>query len=290
MNRQKAKASGPRLRLAATLWTLLHHPTRKREWSLARKVKTIAAAGFEGVQASFHPQMGEITRKHGLALLGAFDAEDPLHFDEQVRQLKTADAVIANVQVAEHDTSLEETLRYTIAVLDSGKRHGLKLQIETHRGTATETPEKFSALASAYRDATGELLPVTWDHSHFAVTKHMRPEDYSRRLLTDLELIGHSRLLHCRPFNGHHCQIALTDSRGRRTPEYRAWLLFAQDLFAAWISAAPADAELWVVVEQGSALSGYNLSVFNAPWTDALVCAEDLRRIWNDLTCVGRAR
>jgi len=38
------------------------------------------------------------------------------------------------------------------------------------------------------------------------------------------------------------------------------------------------------VVEQGAAFGGYNLSVFNPPWTDALVCAADLRRIWNELT------
>ena len=284
MIRRKRKPSGPRLRLAATLWSLLHHPTSKREWSLARKMKAVAAAGFEGVQAAFNPEIGELARGHGLALIGAFDADDPARFNDQVSQLKTAGAIVANVQVAEHDTSLEETLRYTLEVMAAGKRHGLGLQIETHRGTATETPEKFDSLASAYHQATGELLPVTWDHSHFAVTKHMRAEDFSRRLLTNTQLIGHSRLLHCRPFNGHHCQIALTDSRGRRTPEYRAWLLFARDLFATWISAAPASAELWVVVEQGSHLSGYNLSVFNAPWTDALVCAGDLQRIWDDLT------
>jgi len=273
-----------RLRLAATLWSLLHHPSRKREWTLARKVEEVAAARFDGVQAGYSPDIGALSRKHGLALIGAFDADDPLRFDEQVRQFKAAGAVMVNAQVAEHDTSLEETLRFTLGLLEVGHHHALPVQIETHRGTATETPEKFAALASAYKAETGSLLPVTWDHSHFAVTKHMRTEDFSRRLLTDLPLIGHSRLLHCRPFNGHHGQIALTDHRGRRTPEYRAWLDFARDLFSAWISAAPRDAQLWAVVEQGSEASGYNLSVFNAPWPEALLCAKDLREIWQELS------
>jgi hypothetical protein len=124
---------------------------------------------------------------------------------------------------------------------------------------------------------------VTWDHSHFAVTKHMRPENFSQRLLTSPDLVRRSRLFHCRPFNGHHCQIAVADSRGRRTPEYVAWLTFVRDLFAQWLSGAPDDAELWVVVEQGATLGGYNLSVFNPPWEDAQRCARDLRSVWRRL-------
>jgi hypothetical protein len=38
------------------------------------------------------------------------------------------------------------------------------------------------------------------------------------------------------------------------------------------------------VVEQGSEASGYNLSVFNAPWPEALLCAKDLREIWQELS------
>jgi hypothetical protein len=276
--------SAPRLRLAATLWSLQQHPTPKREWSLARKVAEIAAAGFEGVQSVYRPEIGPLSRQHGLALLGAFDAEDPKRFRAQIADLVAAGATIANAQVAEHDTPVPQALAWTLALLKEARRQGLPVQIETHRGTATETPEKFYAIARGYKKATGELLPVTWDHSHFAVTKHMRSEHYSERLLVAPALVRHSRFIHCRPFNGHHCQIAITDGRGRRTPEYRAWLAFARDLFAQWLAGRPADGELWVVVEQGSEAGGYNLSVFNSPWEDAQVCAADLRRLWRQLT------
>lgn len=274
---------GPRLRLAATLWSLVEHPSPRREWSIARKVAAVADAGFEGVQAVFSPEIGELAREHGLAYIGAFDAEDPSRFRTQIGDLLSANARLGNAQIAEHDTPARQTLAWTLRLLREAGRQGLPVQVETHRGTATETPEKFAALARGYRRATGKLLPVTWDHSHFAVVKHMRPEHFSRRLLTDPDLVQCSRLLHCRPFNGHHCQIALTDSRGRRTPEYLAWLRFARDLFIQWRAGASPEDELWVVVEQGSAAGGYNLSVFNPPWDDARICARDLRALWRSL-------
>jgi hypothetical protein len=273
----------PRLRLAATLWSFVGHPSPGREWSLDRKVAAIAAAGFEGVQSVHRPEIGALARRHQLALIGAFDAEDPANFRQQIADLVADGAAIANIQVAEHDTPPAQALKWTLAVRRECRRQGLRWQIETHRGTATETPEKFAAIAAGYRRATGELLPVTWDHSHFAVTKHLRPEHFSARLLTAPALVQRSRLIHCRPFNGHHCQIAVTDARGRRTPEYHAWLVFARDLFAQWLAGAAGGAELWVVVEQGSAAGGYNLSVFNPPWHDALVCARDLRALWRSL-------
>ena len=77
----------PRLRLAATLWSLLHHPTLKRKWTLQRKLTAVAEAGFfDGVQSVFRPAIGSLAEEHGLGVIEAFDADAPARFDEQVRQ------------------------------------------------------------------------------------------------------------------------------------------------------------------------------------------------------------
>jgi hypothetical protein len=68
-----------------------------------------------------------------------------------------------------------------------------------------------------------------------------------------------------------------------RTVECRAWPAFVRDLFAQRLAGGPTDAELWVVVEQGATLGGYNLSVVNPPWEDAQRCARDLRSVWRRL-------
>ena len=43
---------------------------------------------------------------------------------------------------------------------------------------AVEGDGRFEAIARLYRKATGELLRVTWDHSHFAVSKHIMAPDF----------------------------------------------------------------------------------------------------------------
>ena len=63
---------------------------------------------------------------------------------------------------------------------EEGRKLGLEPAIEMHRDTCTETPEKTYALADAYQKATGELLPISWDFSHFAVVKHLVPGQFRR--------------------------------------------------------------------------------------------------------------
>jgi len=281
-------AGKPRLRLAATLWSLLHHPSKEREWTLARKVAAVKKAGFEGVQAAYRPELYPLLEQHGLAYIGALDASDPGQFARQVGELVAAKAVVANAQIGDHDTPTAEAIQLALAILAEAKRQGLRLQIETHRDTATETPEKFEAIAEGYEKITGELLPVTWDHSHFAVVKHLRPDDFVPRLLASPALVRRSRLIHCRPFNGHHCQVPVTDRRGQLTPEFRDWLVFAHALLAQWREGAAAGDELWIVPEQGAAQSGYNLTGFNRPWADAQVCAREVRRLWSEQEPAGR--
>ena len=250
---------------------------------MPRKVAAIKAAGFEGVQAAYRPELMPLLRQHGLAFIGAFDATEAADFPRQIRELVQAGAVVANAQVGEHDTPPKQAVRLAVRVLAEAARQGLRLHIETHRDTATETPEKFLAIAAGYRRATGRLLPVTWDHSHFAVAKHLQPGDFAVRLLTTPALLQHSRLFHCRPFNGHHCQIPVTNRQKRLTPEFRNWLPFARALFVQWRAGASPGDELWVVPEQGAEFNGYNLSVFNSPWADAQACARELRRLWREI-------
>src|SRR6202012_1496148 len=98
-----------------------------------------------------------------------------------------------------------------------------------------ETPEKFYALADAYERATGELLPTSWDFSHFAVVKHLVPENFVERLLVRKDLVQRAQQFHFRPFNGHHVQVPITDGKGNLTQEVRDWLPFAEALLNIWL-------------------------------------------------------
>jgi len=100
------------------------------------------------------------------------------------------------VQLAGDEMLTPEALELTISLLTEGRRIGLEPAIESHRGTCTETPEKTYALADAFQQQTGELLPISWDFSHFAVVKHLVPENFVQRLLVRPDLIQRAQQFH----------------------------------------------------------------------------------------------
>jgi hypothetical protein len=269
-----------RLRVAATLWSLLHHPAFDHEWSLAEKVAAIAEAGFDGVQAPWRADLPAELARHNLKWIAAVDAGDPSQFAAQLKQFQRPEVPLINAQLGDHDTSLDETLAMAITLLTEAERQGLHVQIETHRDTATETPEKFAALARSYRECTGKPLPVTWDHSHYAVVKQLRPEEMTARLLAETQLNERSSLLHCRPFNGNHTQVPVSAPHGGLTREFMLWIDFMRQIFERWLASPDHPNELWIVPEIGAGPNGYHLSVFPPAWPEAQRCATELRQLW----------
>ena len=88
-----------------------------------------------------------------------------------------------------------------------------------------------------------------------------------------------------RPFNGHHCQIPVLNAAGRRTPEYRDWLVYSAALLAH-LRAQDTTEPVLAVPELGHAAPAYGLSCFGDTWRDAQAVARDLRQQWN---LAGRA-
>lgn len=97
---------------------------------------------------------------------------------------------------------------------------GARVHLEVHRDTCTETPEKTEAIIEGYTQATGKAPLVNFDFSHPAIVKHLNAENYADRLFEDVDTFQQGNLWHMRPFNGHHCQVAVTDGKGNFTPEY----------------------------------------------------------------------
>ena len=158
----------------------------------------------------------------------------------------------------------------------------LEISIEVHRDTCTETPEKTYALADAYFADTGQLLPITWDFSHFAVVKHLQPKDFSARLLERPDLVTRASQFHFRPFNGHHCQVPVTNGDGSLTRELREWLPFVADTFSLWFDAnRDTEREIFVVPEMGPASSGYNLDGLPNSWEEAVKLRPILENLWH---------
>jgi len=275
----------PILRHIANLWTFLGHPSRAQEWPLDQKLAAIKQAGFDGVCWAGSPELNEGLKRHDLIFVGGMASGNAADFPRLLREQKACGARHVNVQLADDARNTSEALELARVLLAEGRQLDLEPAIESHRGTCTETPEKMYALADAYRKLTGELLPVSWDFSHFAVVKHLVPENFIGRLLVRPDLIQRARQFHFRPFNGHHVQLPITDGQGNLTPEVKDWLPFAEALLQCWLGGnRDSGREIFICPELGPVTGGYALSMFPNSWEDAKILRGVIDRLWKKLT------
>lgn len=269
----------PRLRHIANLWTLVGHPSQQSEWSLERKIRAVKAAGFDGFTTRLTPEHKHWADKLGLIGVGFVAASNAAKFAGLLREQKAAGAYHVNVHLAAHDTPPAVALGLAKKLMRAAQKLGVEAAIEVHRNTCTETPEKTYALADGYQKATGQLLPLTWDYSHLAIVKHLQPP-YWLRLGGRPDLIQRAQQFHFRPFNGHHCQVPVTDGRGHLTPEVLDYLPFAEKVMATWLAAAPPGRELFAVPEMGPLWLGYNLHGLPGSWAEAKTLRGELEKCW----------
>jgi hypothetical protein len=228
--------------------------------------------------------VAKAAKKHGLMVMGFFSSGNAAEFQKLLQANKDAGAHHINVQLADDDTLTPEALGLTLRLIDEGHKLNIEPAVEVHRDTCTETPEKTYALADAYQKVTGELLPMTWDFSHLSVVKHLKTEKYIERLIVRPDLIQRAQQFHFRPFNGHHCQVPVTDGRGNLTSEVKDWLPFAEAVLATWLAGKQDGREIFVCPEMGPLAGGYNLSAFPDSWEDAKVLRLEIDKLWQKLT------
>src|SRR5438067_6362324 len=266
----------PILRHIANLWTVMEHP-----WSLDEKLRAFADAGFDGVCWAGSPELRVGCEKYDLVFVGGMSSGDAADFARLLQEQKDCSAVHVNVQLSDEDVLTPEALELALALNREGKRLGLVPAIETHRDTCTETPEKTYALCDAYEKSTGELLTLSLDFSHFAVVKHLAPENFASRLLVRPDLIQRAQQFHFRPFNGHHAQVPITDGQGKLTQEVEDWLPFAEALLKCWLDGNKnSEREIFICPELGPVKGGYALSTFPDSWEDAKVLRVEIEKLW----------
>ncbi len=275
----------PSIVFAASLWTLEGYPQPKRkEWSLARKLKEIAAEGFDAVEGTARPELKEGLAKNGLRYCGLFAAEDKRTFAPLLRAQADAGAERVTVQIRPAAASPATALAKVRHLMNAAGRLKLPAGLETHRGTITETPEAIVALADAYQREEGLPLPLVWDPSHPAMVRHLKPFQFSEKLLQRTDLVQNASMVHCRPFNGQHAQIPVWNNAQRFTPEFREWLAFMESFLACWLAGPRPNNELWICPEIGPVgIHGYNLTTMPPSWPQAIACRQELTRIWRRL-------
>src|ERR1043166_7486950 len=158
----------------ANLWSLVGHPSPETEWSLERKIRAVAEAGFDGITTRLTPEHRRLAEKYGLKhLVGFISSSDPDEFAERIREQKEGGAVHINVQMDDHDTPPATAVKHWRLLKQEADKVGVIASLEVHRDTCTETPEKTYEIAERYHRATGHLIKFTFDFSHLACVKHL---------------------------------------------------------------------------------------------------------------------
>jgi hypothetical protein len=258
---------------------------------LDQKLDAISAAGFDGVCWAPNAQLWSGAQQRGLIFVGGMVSGTLANFPSLLNDLSRYGARHVNVQLVLDDVLTPEAVQLAVELVRQARELGLEPAIETHRGTCTETPEKLYALADAYEQQTGELLPISWDFSHYAVVKHLVPENFAERLLIRPDLIQRSQQFHFRPFNGHHAQVPITDGQGALTHEVVDWLPFAEAILECWLRTNwRQERELFICPELGPIVGGYALSSFPNSWEEVLALREVVNGLWSKVTSSAASR
>ena len=245
---------------------------------MEEKFKQVKKAGFQAIGGGAEAAVVPLCEKYGLDYICYIDGN--LKYKERLEAAKATKPVRINVQLGDHDTLPKEAVKIWIAMEAHAEKLGLNVDLEVHRDTCTETPEKVYEIAALYQKATKRKLRFCWDFSHIAVVKHIYPP-YADRLLARPDLVQLSRQNHFRPFNGHHCQVPATDGKGNETPEIKPYLEFVDAFFACWFEGAKGGEVMYACPEFGPVNSGYGLSSFPNVWKDAIWLRGQTEAIWN---------
>ncbi len=263
----------------AGLWTLAHYPNRPKEWSLDRKLRTIKEEGFKGLCASLDGPITNIAQQQGLFTIGMIFPDEPGDYARLLKAQQNLGARWINVQLGSHDLSPASALKRWLLLEKQAGSLGLELSLETHRDSATETPEKIFELSDRYEKATGGLLKLTWDFSHLGIVKHLHTGQHRDRLLARRDLVQNATQFHFRPFNSHHAQLPVKH-KGRLTPEVVDYLDFVQEVMRIWKESPQNKERAMFACPLLGPKGGYALSNFPDVWSDALVLSRELTARW----------
>ncbi|MDZ4815907.1 MAG: xylose isomerase [Verrucomicrobiota bacterium] len=270
------KKTAPELKLFTFNFYLNTNPKTKKEWKFEEGLAYAKAMGFKAIAIWDSNLVGPI-HAAGLETMSYIDANDKT-YKLSLCRAKTMQPSRVNVQLWDHDTPPKVAVETWIKMAELAPHLDLNIDLEVHRDTCTETPEKTYEIAELYKQKTGKDIMMCFDFSHIALVKHLNPP-YAERLLTHPRLIQKARQLHFRSFNGHHCQVPILDGKGNLTIEAQQYIEFVDELLKCWLRGAKGGETLYVNPEQLPG-PGYGLSTFNDIWMDVLALKDEILRLW----------
>jgi hypothetical protein len=171
LNCRDGKDAPPRLQIVLNLWGLAAYPSAKEEWTEARKVQEIAAAGFDafdvwigGAKEEDFSRWKGLADQHGLAIGVETEILRPEDADAAIEGARRLGSVYLDAHVAGYFTPEAEAEALLRRAVDRFQKANLALAIQTHRGRVTQDLLRAVHYAKAIPDLRFDL-----DLSHYFV-------------------------------------------------------------------------------------------------------------------------
>jgi sugar phosphate isomerase/epimerase len=165
----------PRLLLVQNLWGLRAYPAADTEWPDERKVRVIAAAGFDafdvwvgGAREEDLARWKALGVAHGLGVGVEFGPERVEDADAAIAAAKRLGSVYLDAHVASAFTPEKEAEALLRALVERCRAASMPLVVQTHRGRVTQDLLRTVAYARAIPDLRFDL-----DLSHYFVAGEM---------------------------------------------------------------------------------------------------------------------
>src|SRR5271154_4954767 len=130
----------PVLKQFANLWTLQRQPSEKKEWSLEEKFRQAKKEGFDTIGGGTDAAVPALCEKYGMDYICYINGNEK--YVESLEAAKATKPVRVNVQLLDHDTLPKEAVKIWIKMEVLAEKMGLNIDLEVHRDTCTEMPEK----------------------------------------------------------------------------------------------------------------------------------------------------
>lgn len=241
-----------RIDVYQALWGMQMLPTPENPRTVDESLKMIEEAGFDGalnyiddlteetLQESY--RISELINTSGLKLGMSCHGNDLQDMKNKIDYTVSVGGEFLNIMVRDYYIYGDEAIRLLDAVITYGKEKGLKVFIETHRGTVTQDLIR----TTQYVDALPEMK-LTTDLSHYVVSCEIEFPDDKVEAHFD-KLLQRMASMHIRISNGEQVQLPLNRVEEHTLDNFMRWW---KKGIGYWEENAGPDDRLPVVVELG---------------------------------------
>jgi hypothetical protein len=278
----------PRIEVHQSMWGMSKLGENGREWTIEEKLDKIAEAGFAGISGvPTSDAFRERVERYGLHCgAGGF----PWTADDLVPLMikaKEQGAMYYNAQVLDNFVIGDEAIRRLKGMMETARRIGLPLFIETHRGRITQDVIRTSEYVKAIPD-----MRLTIDFSHYVVNGELDgfvPETAATAETYFQQLLPRTSCIHARISNGQQVQADVgPDANEAQADRFFKWW---ETGIGHWLGQAGPGDILPIVVELGPppyaltrTLSRYADTEITDRWQQSLAIKRRLESIIAGLT------